>query len=322
MPGVGYDQTLCRDARVKKPITNLAASVYQKLLDLRSIRGEDFQLILNRYGLERFLFRLSKSAYADRFILKGAFLFIVWGSGVYRPTRDADFHSVVIATPDEIRDVFVEICRLDVAPDGLIFDPTSVTAAPIRARNDFGGIRVHLTAFLQRSRLPLQFDIGFGGIVSPKPRKRDFPALLPFPAPHISMYPREAMIAEKFHALVKLGRANSRMKDYYDIFQLSRSFSFDGKHLSRAIERTFLHEKTTLSVEIPIGLTSAFADDHSKMILWRNFLKLIGQEESRKSLNAIIEGMRIFLMPPVRATAEGKAYKKHWPAGGPWKDKH
>jgi hypothetical protein len=304
---------------VKREITNLAASVNQRLLNLRDSRKEDFQLILNRFGLERFLYRISESPFADRLILKGAFSFELWGEEFYRPTRDADFLGFFEPSADEIRRVFMQICRQDVEPDGLVFDPDSVSAEAIRGQNILGGLRVQLMAYLGRIRIRLQFDICIGERLASKPGRVRFPAILSFPAPFISVYPKEMTIADKFHALCKLGMLNSRVKDHYDIFQLSGHFVFKGTDLKNGILTVFREEKSAIPSGIPDALSDAFGQLPDKRMLWRQFLIRIGKGSLDIALDHVIEGIRGFVLPPARAAGENKKFNFVWLAGGPWR---
>lgn len=304
---------------MKREITNLAASVNQRLLNLRDFRREDFQVILNRFGLERFLYRLSRSPFVDRLILKGAFSFELWGRDVYRSTRDADFLGLFEPSVEELRRVFTLICEQDVEPDGLLFDPESVSVAVIRAQNVFGGIRVRLTANLQRIRIFLQFDVGVGKEVKPKPRRTAFPTILPFPAPRILVYPKELTIADKFHAMCKLGMMNSRVKDYFDIYQISLHFPFRGKALKNGILLVFEQEDSTIPAGIPDGLTTVFGKMTAKQNLWNRFLARIEKDLLEITFDQVIESIRGFILPPARAAAARKPFDLFWHPGGPWR---
>ena len=303
---------------MKREITNLAASVNQRLLNLRNSRKEDFQVILNRFGLERFLYRISKSPFADRLILKGAFSFELWGHQMYRPTRDADFLGILEPSLEEISRVFMRVCRQDVEADGLVFDPDSVSVEAIRGQNRLGGLRVRTTAYLGRIRIPLQIDVAIGGEMTPKPGKALFPVLLALPAPRISIYPKELTIADKFHALCKLGMLNSRIKDYYDIFQLSRYFGFKGTDLKNGFKRIFEDEKSAIPSGIPDGLSDPFGHFPEKQLLWKQFLTRIGKDSVDIDFSHIIECIRDFVLPPARAAAGSIEFNFVWLAGGPW----
>ena len=304
---------------MKHEITNLAASVNQRLLNLRNLRKEDFQIILNRYGLERFLYRLSESPFADRLILKGAFSFELWGQQFYRPTRDADFVGFFEPSAEEIRRVFIQVCHQDVEPDGLLFNPESVSAEAIRGQNAMGGLRVQLTAYLARIRIHLQFDVVIGEPMTTMPRKMKFPALLSFPPPRILVYPKELTVADKFHALCKQGMLNSRIKDYYDIFQLALHFAFKGTELKSCIQMIFKQEKFAIPSGIPDALSDEFGQSPEKKLLWKQFLIRIAKDSLSSELGCVIECIRDLVLPPAKAAAEDTKFDLLWPAGGPWR---
>jgi hypothetical protein len=306
---------------VKHEITDLAASVNQRLLNLRDLRKEDFQIILNRFGLERFLFRISRSSFFDQLILKGAFSFELWGKDLYRPTRDADFLCFFEPSVEEIRRIFALICQQDVEPDGLVFDPESVSVSVIREPNMFRGFRVRLTAYLQRIRIHLQFDVCAGERIKLKPGVAEFPTILPFPAPRILVYPKEFTIADKFHAMCKLGMLNSRVKDYYDIFQLSRHFPFMGIALKRGISVIFVQERAIIPSGIPDALTDTFGQISEKRTIWKRFLVRIEKESLDLAFDQVIESIREFILPPAKSAAEKKRFDLYWPPGGPWRNK-
>ncbi len=210
------------------PKKNLPASVRQRLLNLSKERGQPFDLVLVRYGIERLLYRLSCSPYAEKFLLKGAMLFVVWGEDAPRTTRDLDLLGFGPADETEVKANFVDLAGLDVEPDGLEFLPASVAVAPIREDARYSGIRVTLEARLAQARIPLQVDIGYGDAVTPAPAEVDFPPLLDFPAPRLRAYPYYTVMAEKLEAAVLLGAANTRMKDFFDLWYLSGRFTFEG----------------------------------------------------------------------------------------------
>jgi len=176
---------------------NLPASVRQKLANLARERNVDFGLILVKYGLERILFRLSHSRHSDVFILKGALLFELWTEQRYRPTRDVDFLARGDNAPERFAHIFRELCVLDVDEDGLRFDAETVEAERISEDAEYEGVRVTLLARLERAKIPIQIDIGFGDIVTPAPSRTDYPTLLEFPGPRLLAYPKETVIAEK-----------------------------------------------------------------------------------------------------------------------------
>ena len=199
---------------------NISASVKARLQNVAAIRGEDFNLLLLRYGIERLLFRLSQSPHADRFLLKGAMLFVVWDEKTHRPTRDLDLLGFGSTDKAELIQVFAAVAAVPVVDDGIVFDPKSVQAADIREDDAYGGVRIRLLGKLGTAEVPVQIDVGAGDVVTPAPERATFPALLDFPAPQIRTYPVYTVVAEKFEAMVKLGIANTRMKDFHDIWFL------------------------------------------------------------------------------------------------------
>jgi len=257
----------------RKPPTDLAASVRERLRQLAEGRGQELQLVLTRYGVERLLYRLSRIPAAERFILKGAVLFYIWEGEIPRPTRDVDFLGYGDASPTAVAAVFRDVCGATVEPDGLSFMSSTVRAAQIRDRQEYGGVRVSLTAMLGRARVPLQIDVGFGDAVTPRAEVTTFPALLDFPAPRVRAYPTASVVAEKFQAMVALGIANTRMKDFYDLYRLSETQDFDGETLAAAIRATFDRRATAIPTELPLALGDAFARDAEKQAQWNAFLR-------------------------------------------------
>jgi len=210
---------------------NLAHSIFQRLLNRAKNNKEDFNLLLSRYGMERFLYRLSVSPHNDRFILKGASLFLVWKGQNYRVTRDADLLGFGNSDVEQLADLFRDICRVEFQGDGMLYLPESLSAEEIREDQAYDGVRITLVGMLNQARIPLQVDIGFGDVITPAPEQVEYPALFDAPPPILNAYPRYTLVAEKLEAMVKLGLANSRMKDFYDIWLLSRLFSFEGDEL-------------------------------------------------------------------------------------------
>jgi len=247
---------------------NIEQSIRQRLLNISRNRREDFQFLLTRYALERFLYRLSKSKYTDRFILKGAFLLMVWSDQPYRPTRDLDLLSFGESSSDSLVKSFVDICRTEVELDGLVFNTNSITVNEIRENQAYEGLRVKLMAFLGKTRIPLQTDIGYGDLVTPEPETFNFPSIIGMPPARIRGYPKETVIAEKLQAAANLGMQNSRMKDFYDLLWLARFFSFEGTLIVKAVRTTFQHRKSELPPKVLLVLTAEFSKDQFKQIQW------------------------------------------------------
>ena len=245
----------------KKTPTNLAASVHDRLLTIARERREELQSVLTRYAVERLLFRLGKSTFREKIVLKGAVLFSLWNGSPHRPTRDVDFLAYGDASADEVSAIVRDLCAVDVEADGLDFLADSVKPEPMRDRQVHGGVRLTLLAMLGTARVPLQIDVGFGDAVTPPPTMSTFPTLLDFPAPHVRTYPPESVVAEKLEAMVSLGSANTRMKDFYDVWFLAGKQAFDGSTLTRAIDATFSRRGTRVPATTPTAFTEAFTRD-------------------------------------------------------------
>ncbi len=297
---------------------NLAASVRQRLLNHARKKGEDFQYVLTRYGLERLLYRLSRSPHADSFVLKGAVLFQLWSDQPHRPTRDLDLLGQGEPSTDRLEQLFCDICAVSVEDDGLRFLGNSVRAEPIKEHDEYQGIRLRIDARLESARIPLQVDVGFGDVITPGTIDVLYPTLFDFPAPSIRAYPRETVVAEKFQAMVMLGIANTRMKDFYDLWTLALRFEFDGPTICQAIEATFRRRQTELPSSTPIALTGEFAQDRDKANQWRAFLERGGLVDQTPTLDEAVVVLDSFLMPPTRALIEGRSFPMRWPSEGPW----
>ena len=301
-----------------RQITNLAASVRQKLLNLSHERGEVFEYVLSRYGTERLLYRISQSQHADQFVLKGAMLFKLWSDQLHRPTRDLDLLGHGEPSLERIAKIFAELCELGVDDDGLVFDPESIGVEQIKEDDEYQGIRAKLTAYLENARVSLQVDIGFGDAINPPPQEIDYPTLLDQAAPRIKSYPKETVIAEKFQAMVMLGMVNSRMKDFFDLWTLATQFEFEGKPIAEAIQATFERRQTDLPTSAPLALTAEFAEDNGKTKQWSAFLLRGNLQQENLTLLKVAELLNNFLMPPTRAITRKKEFKKSWKPLGPW----
>lgn len=249
-----------------------AASVHDRLLAKARTSGSDFNLLLTRYSLERFLYRVSASTYQESFLLKGALLFSLWYDAPRRPTRDADLLGLQSMDHEEMAAIFRNICSIP-CDDGMRFLAESVQAAEIREDARFGGIRIELIGMLGNARCPVQVDIGYGDVVTPDPELVRFPPILEDnPVPVLKAYPRETVLAEKLEAIVSLGMANSRMKDYFDLHVLIQDYPADRKLVAEAIQRTFERRGTPIPDSLPIGLSDEFAQDRTKQVQWKAFL--------------------------------------------------
>lgn len=261
---------------------------------------QPFQMLLTRYALERFLYRLSMTEHRDRFVLKGAMLMATWFANPFRPTQDVDFLGFGDPDPDAMLGVFRDICALEI-DDGVIFDPNALVIDRVRDELEYGGLRIKTTAMIAAARIRIVADIGFGDAIEPGLVELDMPVLLDQPAPRLRSYQRATVIAEKFQAMVILGRANSRMKDFYDVWALSNAYTFDGDGLARAIAATFKRRHTAIPAERPDALTEAFANDPAKQRQWEAFLR--GIEAEPVALVKIVEDLTRFLMPQAQAAA-------------------
>jgi predicted nucleotidyltransferase component of viral defense system len=302
----------------KRQPTNLPASIRQRLLNLSRERGEDFNLTLTRYGTERLLYRLSQSERADHFVLKGALLLSLWTGRLQRPTRDLDLLGYGDSSQEALTQLFREICLEDVAADGLSFHPDSVRVTEIREEQEYGGQRVEMMATLGNARINLQVDIGFGDVITPATDEVEYPSLLGLASARIRAYPKETVIAEKLDSMVMLGMANSRLKDFYDVWMMSRELQFDGQTLARAIHATFQRRGRELPHTAPMAFTEEFAGDDDKGRQWNAFLSRNRLDVGGMVLTQVIWQIRQFLMPPMIAAASQQEYEEMWPAGGPW----
>ncbi|MCH2596384.1 MAG: nucleotidyl transferase AbiEii/AbiGii toxin family protein [Pirellulales bacterium] len=299
-------------------ITNTAASVRQKLLNLSRERSEDFGYLLSRYGTERLLFRISQSQYVDKFILKGAVLFQLWSEQPHRPTRDVDLLGYGEPSPERITVILTELCELEVEDDGLVFDTSSITAEAIKEDDEYEGIRAKLLAHLDNARISLQIDIGFGDAIHPHPEEIAYPTLLDQTAPRLKSYPRETVVAEKFQAMVMLGMANSRMKDFFDLWTLANDYAFDGSVLAEAIRTTFERRETAVPETAPLGLTDEFTENDAKLKQWSAFLLRGNVQAPQLSLGDVVALLRDFLIPPSTAISSREEFLQRWVPKGPW----
>lgn len=304
---------------MRTKVRNVAASHRAKLLDLARERKEDFQFVLGRWAVERFLYRLSISEHKDRFILKGALLFIAWAGKLHRPTRDLD---LLGWGKPEVQEVTAAIRAVSAVEchDGLQFDLPGIEGERIKKDAEYEAVRVWVPAILDRARVRLQIDVGFGDVVDPEPQEIAFPVLLPLEAPRLRAYPPEAMVAEKLHAMVLLGIANSRMKDFFDIWTLASSYQFRLPVLARSIRCTFERRNTLLPAGAPLTLTKEFLEDATKQTQWKAFARRLDLPEGSPSLKDIGELLCQFLLPALGAAALAAAPERIWNPPGPWCD--
>lgn len=295
-----------------------AVEVRRRLRRVARDRGEDVQLVLGRYGLERLLYRLGRSPHAELFVLKGAMLFHLWSEGLHRPTRDLDLLGYGESSVGGLEEVFRSLCAIEVEDDGLHFDAAAVRGSIIREGQRYQGVRVRFRALLGETIIPIQVDVGFGDAITPSPRRVEYPTLIELPPPVVRVYPPESVVAEKYEALVDLAGTNSRMKDFYDLWMLSRTTTFDGGTLNEAIRQTFARRGTDLPREAPIGLTTEWARGERVEGFWQGFLDRSGLQDRAAGLDMTVAALREFLLPPTRSLLVGAAYTMRWQAGGPW----
>lgn len=298
---------------------DVAFTIKQQLLALARERKEDLNFLLNRYGLERLLYRIGCSDFQKEFILKGAMLFSLWKDLPYRATKDIDLLGYGEPDLTRLENIFKAICQTEVEDDGLVFNTETIRVVRIRDVEEYQGVRIHIDANLGKARIRIQIDVGFGDAVTPGPKLEKFPTLIDLPAPYLRVYPQESVVAEKCQAIVMLGMRNSRMKDYFDLHMLATNYSFDGDILTKAIKATFKRRKTDLPYEVPIGLTEEFANDSSSAAQWRGFVKKSRLESDPLPLQKIIEELHDFLMPLIDAARESEKFSKKWIAGDSWK---
>jgi predicted nucleotidyltransferase component of viral defense system len=302
----------------REPARNLAASVRARLLTLAQEKGEDYQRILGKYAVERFLFRLGRSEYRDGFVLKGAMLFTLWMGEMHRPTKDLDLLGWGSSAVEDVEKTLRAICAVE-EDDGLAFEGGSVAGERIKEEDEYEGVRVKLSATLAGARIPMQIDIGFGDAVYPEPEFASFPTLLSMEAPRIRAYPREATIAEKFNAMVVLDIRNSRMKDFYDIWFMATTWEFDMESLRAAIFASFERSGNAVPKETPFALTDEFLNDAQKKQQWKAFASRLNPGSTVPQLDEVGTVLRAFLMPCIVSGAHGESPFVHWTPDSYWK---
>lgn len=281
--------------------SNLAASVHARLLRLAKQSNQNFNVVLVRFASERILYRLSRSAHADSFVLKGAWLFYVWDMQ-RRVTRDVDLLGFGNASISVIEDVFREVLSSEVEPDGIEFDIAGLNVAEIRKAAAYPGLRVRVVARLGTARIACQVDVGFGDAVVDRPVKTQLPTLLDLPAPELCVYPVEAVIAEKIEAMVRLGALNSRLKDYFDLYVLATELTIDGASLSRQFAETFQRRGTLIPADEPVGLSREFASERERAARWGAFLHRSGATAGVPGdFREVVEKIRALVLTPLEA---------------------
>ena len=291
-------------------------SVRARLAAIATERRAEFQAVLTEFATERFLYRLGISAYASRFVLKGATLLALWQLNRRRATWDIDLHAPTRAPVAEIVAAIREIVRMPAA-DAIRFDETTLEAEEIRARTMHGGVTVKIDAMLGVARIPMQIDVGFGDVILPPAARAEFPVLLGHPAPEVVAYPRETAVAEKAEAILTLGATNSRMKDFYDLFVFSDAFAFSGPILTASLDATFRHRGTGIPSELPLALTPDFMADPGRAVQWRAFLRRSRLDAEPDPAN-VAKAITKFLWPPLCAVRDIVPFTQTWRPAGPW----
>ena len=273
---------------------NLVASLQDCLKNEGRRTGIHYASLLEQFALSRFFARLAQSDYADRFVLKGAQLFRFLKQEGHRPTRDADFLSFGDHDPEALKEIFTEICQLTPAQDDAL-SWENIRAAAIRDENSYGGVRVLMTAQLGKVRIPLQFDIGFGDIITPGIHVQTWSAPLDYQDVPLATYPMETVVAEKLEAAVSLGINNSRMKDFYDLHWLQSHLEFEGNDLTAAVTNTFARRETAIPDTIPVPFTEEFRSDAQKLEQWSAFLRK--GRLAHVELSVVLSAIAAFLLP-------------------------
>ena len=301
----------------RREVKNIAASIRQRLLNEARATDRPFNELLQYFAMERFLYRLSKSPHGEQFVLKGALMLAMWEVSLTRPTKDIDFLGHVPNDIDRIVSAVKGICAQEVEPDGLDFDQDGVRGERIAEEAEYEGVRVRFRGNLGTAAVTMQLDVGFGDVVVPAPVTTDYPTILDLPVPRIRGYTRESLNAEKFHTMVRRGLLNSRMRDFFDVWILSRQFNFDGGVLAAAVRETFARRDLEVASR-PVALTAEFAADTAKAAQWRGFLRksrLIGVSGE---LAEVVAAIAAFLGPVAEVLHEGGEFEGRWKAPGPW----
>lgn len=289
---------------------NIAASVRDKLTNQFKKTGENLQTLFVRYANERFLYRLSQTEHRTKFLVKGATVFAFWFDKPHRPTKDLDLLGYGKNEIPEIENIIREVCAIK-EDDGLEFLTETIKGSFIREDQQYQGVRITITVMLQRARIPVQIDVGFGDAVTPKAEEVELNTILDFPAPRVRIYPKETVIAEKFEAMVTLGLLNGRMKDFWDLNYLIKHIEFDGKLLQNAIRNTFANRQTDMPQELPIALTDDFAASELKLPLWSGFIRR-NNIKTETDFAEVIKHLREFFTPLIEAEMKKAEFGQNW----------
>lgn len=278
------------------PVVNLPVSVLHRLRNKARAEGRNPQEILRYYAIERFLYRLAQSDYAEQFVLKGALIFLAWGLDLARPTRDIDLAGFTATDVETVSRIMREVCRTAVISDGMEYDANSVRGAIIREGARYLGVRISIDCTLGKARSPVHIDIGAGDAITPGTIYVRYPTLIEMPAPELRGYPPETVIAEKVEAMVALGEINSRMKDFYDVWLITRRLELEGSTLQQAIQATFQRRQTSLPTQLPPAFTDLFASD--KQAMWNAFVaRNVPALDAPSDFHTVVAALREFVAP-------------------------
>jgi predicted nucleotidyltransferase component of viral defense system len=298
-------------------VKNLAASVLDRLRNKAKEMGLPFHWLLYNYANERFLYRLSQSKHRPNFVLKGGLIFVGWNIPLRRLTKDIDFRAYASNNIDDIVNIVREVCSQSVEPDAVEFKPDTIEAEAILEQNEYPGVRVRFSAMIDKTKIRMQVDLGFSDEITPAPRTLTYPTILGMPAPSLKGYSKETVIAEKLHSIIYRGSANSRRKDFYDLWFMSQQLSFKGTLLQRAIKITFKTRKTQIPTGLPVALTDGYAIDNETQ--WRAFLNTFNpHNDDIRDFKEVLATIRDFLVPILTAESEAMPFKLNWRAVGPW----
>jgi hypothetical protein len=297
---------------------NISTSIRQRLLNLSQLSKRPFQEILQYYAMERFIHRFSLSPYKDKLILKGGLMFYVWHLASSRATRDIDFLGITPNNPNNIHKIITQICDINYSNDGMIFIKDNIQCIGIQEQNEYTGIRATLFATLEQAKIKLQIDIGFGDIIHPNPIDFHYPTLLDMQTPQIKGYTPETLIAEKLHTMLRHGSRNSRMKDIYDIWLLSRQFQFNGQTLKNAIIKTLSNRGLTLDNHEPLIFTDDYKDDKNRNQQWNAFIRKSTLSITPANFSEAMDQIKLFTQPMLESYSSKAAFNKKWLAPGPW----
>ena len=297
--------------------TGRAESIRRRLRNELRARGDDVAVGLQRYTVERFLYRLGQSRYRERFVLKGATLFAIWGTA-YRPTRDIDFTGYGSSNPSDVIAAFREICNTEDDVDQLVFDTDTISAEPIRDGSEYDGLRLRVRARLGESNIGVQIDVGFGNAIVPGPEEKEYRTILGDPPPRILVYPPESVVAEKLNAMVVLGERNSRYKDFYDLHAMANAFQFDKNTLVRAVRATFERRATPIDTALPVPLAASFYVNGDRLTQWRAYVNRNGLDGAPTDFQQVGDLLTRFLQPVWEGVSAPGESAGDWLPGGPW----